>query len=545
FDEVALRTLREKLAGITQGAALADFHEPVSIDVLRNRLRSASEEDGGGSGFLAGGVTFCSLTPMRAIPATLVIIAGLGDGAFPRRDRAVSYDLIAAARRPGDRSPRDDDRYAFLETVLATRSKLVLTFVGRSQRNNSPLAPSSVLADLMRTIDRTFRCEEPKAPSASQTMIREHALQPFSERYFASGAANDERIFSFSQQDCSAAAARRAATGITRPFFIAPLNPAPKPSATVELREVMELPAAASKYFCTRVLGLRLPQRDDEECDCEPFGAEALADYGRKVAMLERRLSGRPGNESEIELLRATHGLPHGGLGRARYERLRHEVDLMIATLRHAAGGGLSILEPTAFEIVESGWSLTGRLEGLTPGGLLLFRPAKLKAKDRVRAWIQHLALCAHVEQSRVPDTPKPPVDQTLLVATDQTLLFRPVANARDHLARLVAMVEDAGTTLLPWFPESSFEYASELRASRDEESDAPGDALEHARKTFYRTGGPSWSGGESYDEYVQLAWRGCDPLAGDATLFQQIAHEIYDPLLGAVEPLDEGTSDS
>jgi exodeoxyribonuclease V gamma subunit len=544
-DELALRKLREQLGDITRGAKLADFTEPVGMNVLRNRLRAATEADGAGSGFLAGGVTFCSLTPMRAIPAKLMIIAGLGDGAFPRRDRAVSYDLIAAARRPGDRSPRDDDRYAFLETLLAARSRLVLTFVGRSQRNNSPLAPSSVLADVMRTIDNTFRCETSPISPASQAMIREHALQPFSERYFTSGAATDKRIFSFSEQDCRAAAARRAAAGIARPFFVAPLSPVSRPSPAVELREVMELFAGASKYFCTRVLGLRLPQSDEKERDCEPFGSEPLADYGRKVTMLEQRLGGRPGDPSEIELLRATHGLPHGGLGRARYERLRHEVDLMIATLRHAAGGDLSILEPTAFEIVDSSWSLAGRLEGLTQGGLLLFRPAKLKAKDRVRAWIQHIALCAHVERSRVPDTRTPPVARTLLVGTDQTLLFRPVENARDRLARLVALVEDAGTTLLPWFPETAFEYAGKLRPSGKKGPSTPDEALEHARKAFSRTDGPFWSSGESYDEYVRLAWRGRDPLAGDATLFQQISLEIYAPLLAAVEPLDEGTSDS
>jgi exodeoxyribonuclease V gamma subunit len=133
---------------------------------------------------------------MRAIPAKVVCIAGLDGAAFPRRDRRASFDLLDAEHRAGDRSVRDDDRYLFLETVLAARERLLLLYVGRSQRDNSEIPPSSVLAELLEEIDRTFvapsagaRADGNALPGARAKRPRDlitvvHPLQPFSERYF-------------------------------------------------------------------------------------------------------------------------------------------------------------------------------------------------------------------------------------------------------------------------------------------------------------------------------------------------------------------------
>jgi exodeoxyribonuclease V gamma subunit len=44
-------------------------------------------------GFLAGGITFCSLLPMRSIPASVICLLGMNDGAFPRQSPPPSFDL--------------------------------------------------------------------------------------------------------------------------------------------------------------------------------------------------------------------------------------------------------------------------------------------------------------------------------------------------------------------------------------------------------------------------------------------------------------------
>jgi len=62
--------------------------------------------------FVSGGVTFCTLMPMRAVPFRVVCLLGMNDGDFPRRASRADFDLLAlpGMARPGDRSRRDDDR---------------------------------------------------------------------------------------------------------------------------------------------------------------------------------------------------------------------------------------------------------------------------------------------------------------------------------------------------------------------------------------------------------------------------------------------------
>ncbi len=57
--------------------------------------------------------------------------------AFPRDTPPLAFDLIARRPRPGDRSRRDDDRYLFLEALLAARRRFYVSFVGQDIQDNT------------------------------------------------------------------------------------------------------------------------------------------------------------------------------------------------------------------------------------------------------------------------------------------------------------------------------------------------------------------------------------------------------------------------
>ena len=65
---------------------------------------------------------------------------------------------MAEHPQPGDRTARDDDRYLFLEALLAAREHLIITYVGQSISDNSELPPSVVVSELLDAVDRTFVC---------------------------------------------------------------------------------------------------------------------------------------------------------------------------------------------------------------------------------------------------------------------------------------------------------------------------------------------------------------------------------------------------
>ncbi len=122
---------------------------PVSYRVAATLVERALGRLGGATGqYLAHGVTVTSFVPMRAIPFRVVFVVGLGQAQFPRNGRGGELDLRAARRQLGDVSPREQDLYMFLETLLSTREKLILSYVARDELTGASLAPSSVLLEL-------------------------------------------------------------------------------------------------------------------------------------------------------------------------------------------------------------------------------------------------------------------------------------------------------------------------------------------------------------------------------------------------------------
>jgi exodeoxyribonuclease V gamma subunit len=138
-----LLTELDRLDDLPLGGTAISYR--TAAELARRALRGV----GGARGqYLAHGVTVTSFVPMRAIPFRVIFVAGLGQGSFPRVGRRSELDLRAVKRAPGDVSPREQDLYMFLETLLSARERLVLSYVARDELSGAPLAPSSVVLEL-------------------------------------------------------------------------------------------------------------------------------------------------------------------------------------------------------------------------------------------------------------------------------------------------------------------------------------------------------------------------------------------------------------
>lgn len=96
---------------------------------------------------LAAGVMVAPISAMHALPFELGFVCGLDEGAFPAGDQPSPLDLRRDAR-PGDVTPRDRDRAAFLEVLLGTRRALYLSYVAVEAKSGQALGPSSVVLEL-------------------------------------------------------------------------------------------------------------------------------------------------------------------------------------------------------------------------------------------------------------------------------------------------------------------------------------------------------------------------------------------------------------
>ncbi|MCP4713936.1 MAG: exodeoxyribonuclease V subunit gamma, partial [Deltaproteobacteria bacterium] len=214
-SEDMFNQLRDTLTegGLAGFAAAAAFKDEVPLEIVEAHLGGRLNSQAATHGFIRGGVTFCTLLPMRSIPFKVVYVLGMNDGDYPRVDQRPGFDLLGLKRRLGDRSKRHEDRFLFLETLLSARQRLFISYQGRSLQDNSRMSPSVLVSELCDYIRQGWGAE------ALQRVVCEHPLQPFSPAYFDGSGP----LFSYSAQNCLAVKQPAAAPHANRPFVEAPL----------------------------------------------------------------------------------------------------------------------------------------------------------------------------------------------------------------------------------------------------------------------------------------------------------------------------------
>jgi exodeoxyribonuclease V gamma subunit len=173
------RALSQALQQIEKLRDLDVSGREVGYRIAYESLREALEGLTGSRGhYLADGVVVSPLLEMRSLPFRVVFLCGLGEGRFPAVDGPNPLDLTLADRQAGDVSPRERDKYLFLETLVCAREHLYLTYVARDAQTGDELAPSSVVHELISYLQRGH------ADAPRLAWIEKQPLRRFDESYF-------------------------------------------------------------------------------------------------------------------------------------------------------------------------------------------------------------------------------------------------------------------------------------------------------------------------------------------------------------------------
>jgi exodeoxyribonuclease V gamma subunit len=541
--------VRDALEALGESAELAGFSQAIELDLVRQWLAERLSSQPMSQEFLTGGVTFCALLPMRSIPFRVICLVGMNDGSFPRVRRASSFDLIAASPQPGDRQLHQEDRQVFLETLLSAREHLLITYVGRSVRDNTVLPPSVVMAELLDAFDRP----RPGQPRGGMPEYRPHAppvvdhpLQAFSPQAFIHPGGELPSYHRLGFEGAQALLESRGSRLEAAPFLSVPLPPLLDSDSSLPLEALRSFLLDPLGFLLTGRLGLELPRRFELVQDREPIELDALEQYELGELLLEQALTGREASDLE-PILRATGRLPLGTPGACRFGDLWPTVTRILEALRPWQQGAK--LPPAPFDLACDGVNISGMLVHLWERALVKPSYARVRARMELTAWLEHLVL----QCVAPPGHPR----RTVVVGraeegsgAAEAVWFRalPVHTARDLLADLARVFELGQRVPLPFFPESARVYATRVRelAGRP---DAGMLALGAAQEKFR----PSELGrafGEAERASVALVFGEREPLSpgfrvfpGTEALeppsFVALAERIYGPLLDALEPAE------
>jgi exodeoxyribonuclease V gamma subunit len=389
-EQAALAAVGE--AAVALGSAAAALgNEPLSWEAVREIVDGELDASPLRQPFLAGGVTFCGLVPLRTVPFRVVCLVGMNDGAFPRRDPNRSINLIRLQPRLGDSSVRDDDRLLLLQWLLAARDVFYVSYTGQDTASGEDLSPSTAVAELLDFVAVNQFAGTPRQSAVARLVTRQ-PMQPFSPRYFRSDP-DAGRVFTFRgrwRPGAEALFGERSEAPTLLDDSRAP-EPELEQIGLDELKRFFEHPA---RYFLRDVLQLDLEIAVDERADAEPLGVKGLDEYQLRQQFFDAARAGGPLPETVPELIRAQGVLPPPPLDAEPYAKAAAEANALLPVW--LATRPAEDREVVAIDVALAGGTrLVGRLGDVSRDGLCRVEPRRLRARHLLGHWIDALALAA------------------------------------------------------------------------------------------------------------------------------------------------------
>ncbi|MDR3624130.1 MAG: exodeoxyribonuclease V subunit gamma [Chlamydiales bacterium] len=329
-------------------------------------------------------VRFCSLLPMRAIPAKVICLIGLNEEAFPRKNHKSLLDF-RGLYKDSDYSPTsaDYDRYLFLEALLSARSHFIMSY--SKGKDEDSATHSQFITEFLSYNKNAF--------TVPLTVVN-HPLDAFAASYFSK-----QNMCSQSAYALAKAYYKKDRCAPFRPFpdfFVHAdviIDPHSKENAIVKISDLKAALANPLKLYLNQELNLYLSQEEKMQ-DNEISLLSPLLLYQIKKASLRHPL------EKIFAVLEKENKLSQGLFKNLSKKHIIEEVEKLHQEL-YEQGIGLesivkihlkekcrkqtqvsynTILSPPISIPFENGSVLiTGKIEEISSKGLLSFRKDQFK----------------------------------------------------------------------------------------------------------------------------------------------------------------------
>ncbi|WP_082566993.1 exodeoxyribonuclease V subunit gamma [Janibacter sp. Soil728] len=475
--------------------------------------------------FRTGGLTVCTMTPMRSVPHRVVCLLGMDDDTFPRQQSIDGDDVLARRPLTGERDARSEDRQLLLDAVLAAREQLVIAYTGADEHSGGPCPPAVPLGELIDAARET---------TAAPIEVVHHPLQPFDARNLTTDGVSGSRPFSF---DRSALLAARASAGPrTAPGRLLTTALPSRTIKDISLADLISFFDNPARGFLRDRLQVGVSREAEEVSDRLPIDLDGLQKWTVGDRALRARMAGHdPRSIYRAELLRGE--LPPAGLGEATLEEIGRAVELLMGQL---ALGPSEDPRSVDVEVTLPGdVRLTGTVDGVRGLHVVDATYSRLGPKQLMASWIRLLALTAAGaddegwEASALGKGSRGKVARTSFGAL-------PRAAARSHLAALIDVYSLGQTAPLPLPVKTAHAWMQVVHRNPTHRRAAAQKAVGEWELTMLKNGGSI--PGERDDAWWRLVHGSAAPFevlleapAGPGTDLATLAPKIWAPALDNV----------
>lgn len=359
-------------------------------------------------------VRFCSMLPMRAIPAKIIALVGMHENAFPRMTQEDSLNLMKNNLSCDYRPHRlDYDRYLFLEAILSSRRYLIFSYPQYSSKDGKEQAPSGLITELMNYIQKSYFLE----PQEVEKLIYSHPYRFYDAQYFS--ISSKLKNFSLKNYQCACAYYNEEKKPAHQ--FIQSFDEPSSPALSCKdlILDIRDLKTAINnpiKHYLNQNLSMYIKEEEDGLLIDEAFVIDPLQMHLIKKSSLRNPLS-KCLNETEI-----SGKLPLGVFKQTAINHIQNAVNKHHALLRKLEVDPLSIFDIELKENItthkneEKVWqysaleiemspseqvSIVGRLVDVCKEGLLANISGT--SQDLFKPWVDFILLCYMIDLYQLP----------------------------------------------------------------------------------------------------------------------------------------------
>lgn len=417
--------------------------------------------------FTDKGICFCSMVPMRSVPFRIIALLGMDFDRFPRQESNLSFSLLGGKNhQAGDRNPRENDKHLFLETLMAARDTLYISFLARDAQRGTEVPPSSLVEELLAYI--ATKCTDPNAYRRKAVVI--HPLHVFSRAY-----NRPDSVFSpnyLTRMWCQSLG--RSTANPTAREEVAQ-------SHSYELDRLCGFFQHPIRDYFNRQQGVYYNDVEERLREHEWFDLDHLQKYIIKSEFLESDLSREEERDVWTDKRKRSGRLPLAHVGRVLTEHLYEEARLMLDTRNSLISDFNEVILNVAYP-VDACRSINGQI-GLYGQDIVRLIPSKNIMKRAMGEWIRLLVALAQADAEAecynlLLIYPVKTVDQVTAthILGDQELKDF----ARQHIPQLLRYFEEGQRQPLPFYlPLAEFKRKKPLKFT-----------LENLERTYHSSKG-------------------------------------------------------
>jgi exodeoxyribonuclease V gamma subunit len=449
---------KDDVYGYIQSFSRLKLEGLFSIDLILYYLKERlTEESAISFDNKVSAVRFCSLLPMRAVPAKIICLLGLDDLSFPRKQKKNPLDE-RCLRKDADYLPTSGeyDRYLFLEAILSAREILILSY-SKTDPSES-VNPSELVKEI---INYSFEVHK------KEIKVVNHYLDPFNKTYF-DGRVYDSQFYEMAKA-CYNKDKKPLKASIEQ-FFIKQANPSWQ--RVIDIRDLQEVISKPIKFYVEKVLGLKVSFNEDQGVQ-EPLTLDRLTLHKIKRAALKYPL------KRILEVSEKRKILPAGifkDLSKKKIEDLVLEIQsnlknfqidpLSIKTLyleekckKRTEFNKMTLCPKVVVELDSGPVSIVGRIEDVCSKGIISIRDYKF--------------------ENFIKELPKLLIYSSIATESSKTDIFmcldgkkKSVDNSGDFLKSLLSYYEICLTNPSPLTPKSIKDILDDKLAIKEDEYD-------------------------------------------------------------------------